>query len=80
MLEEVRRHTARDGTVVTVMLPEVVVSHRWEQVLHCQSALLFKRLLLFEPGVVVTSVPFHLGEGARPPSGGRAPHSRSTAR
>jgi len=79
MLEEVRRYTARDGTVVTVVLPEVVVSHWWEQVLHTQSALFFKRLLLFEPGVVVTSVPFHLGEGARPPSGGRAPHSRSAA-
>jgi amino acid transporter len=64
MLEEVRRHTSRDGTVVTVVLPEVVVSHWWEQVLHSQSALFFKRLLLFEPGVVVTSVPFHVSQVA----------------
>ena len=28
--------------------------------LHNQTALFFKRVLLFEPGVVVTSVPFHL--------------------
>jgi hypothetical protein len=60
MLEEVRRHTGRAGTVVTVILPELVVAHWWEQPLHSQSALFFKRLLLFEPGVVVTSVPFHL--------------------
>jgi amino acid transporter len=62
MLEEVRRHTTRDGTIVTVVLPELVVAHWWEQVLHGQSALFFKRLLLFEPGVVVTSVPFHVSE------------------
>ena len=62
MLEEVRRHTAREGTIVTVVLPELVVAHWWEQLLHGQSALFFKRLLLFEPAVVVTSVPFHVSE------------------
>jgi amino acid transporter len=62
MLEEVRRHTGKEGTVVTVVLPELVVAHWWEQLLHSQSALFFKRLLLFEPGVVVTSVPLHLAE------------------
>jgi amino acid transporter len=65
MLEEVRRYTERAGTIVTVVLPELVVAHWWEQPLHSQSALFFKRLLLFEPGVVVTSVPLHLAEVAR---------------
>jgi amino acid transporter len=60
MLDEVRRHTSRPGTVVTVVLPELVVAHWWEHLLHNQSSLFFKRLLLFEPGVVVTSVPLHL--------------------
>jgi hypothetical protein len=64
MLDEVRRHTAKEGTIVSVVLPEVVVSHWWEQLLHSQSALFFKRLLLFEPGVVVVSVPLHVGGGA----------------
>jgi hypothetical protein len=52
-----------------------VVSHWWEQALHSQSALFFKRLLLFEPGVVVVSVPLHVGEAAEAPGrdGGRAP-------
>ena len=56
---------------MSVVLPEVVVSHWWEQVLHSQSALFFKRLLLFEPGVVVVSVPFHVrgGDGADEPWG-----------
>ena len=60
MLEEVRRYTSRPGTVVTVVLPELVVAHWWEHLLHNQSSLYFKRLLLFEPNVVVTSVPLHL--------------------
>jgi hypothetical protein len=64
MLEEVRRHTERVGTVVTVVLPELVVARWWEHVLHNQSALFFKRLLLFEPDVVVTSVPLHLSREA----------------
>jgi amino acid transporter len=62
MLDEVRRHTAREGTVVTVILPELVVGRWWEHLLHNQTALFLKRLLLFEPSVVVTSVPFHLAQ------------------
>jgi amino acid transporter len=61
MVDEIRRHTSHAGTVVTVILPELVVRRWWEHLLHNQSALFMKRLLLFEPNVVVTSVPFHLG-------------------
>jgi amino acid transporter len=64
MLDEVRRYTSREGTVVTVVLPELVVRRWWEHVLHNQTALFLKRLLLFEPSVVVTSVPFHLAKEA----------------
>jgi amino acid transporter len=60
MLAEVRRAAEPPGTVVTVVLPELVVAHWWEHLLHNQTSLFFKRLLLFEPGVVVTSVPTHL--------------------
>jgi amino acid transporter len=60
LLEEVRKYTERGDAVVTVVLPELVPRHWWESALHNQTALFFKRLLLFEPGVVVTSVPFHL--------------------
>jgi amino acid transporter len=61
MLDEVRGHTSQPGSIVTVVLPELVVARWWQHLLHNQTALFFKRLLLFEPGVVVTSVPFHLG-------------------
>jgi amino acid transporter len=60
MLDEVRRFTSQKGTVVTVVLPELVVRRWWEHLLHNQTALFLKRLMLFEPGVVVTSVPFHV--------------------
>ena len=60
LLEEIRAHTSRGDTIVTVVLPELVPRHWWESLLHNQTALFFKRALLFEPGVVVTSVPFHL--------------------
>jgi len=41
-------------------VPEYVVGHWWEHVLHNQSALRLKTRLLFQPGVMVTSVPFRL--------------------
>jgi amino acid transporter len=61
LLEEVRRYTGRGDAVVTVVLPELVVRSWWEQLLHNQVGLYIKRTLLFEPNVVVASVPYHLG-------------------
>lgn len=60
LLTEIRKHTERGDTVVTVVLPEFIPKHWWENLLHNQTAFYIKRLLLFEPRVVVTSVPFHL--------------------
>ena len=45
---------------VTVVLPEFVLDHWWEQVLHNQSALLLRARLRARPNTIVTSVPFHL--------------------
>jgi amino acid transporter len=53
-----RRNKPRD--VVTIFLPEYVLGRWWEQLLHNQSALRLKARLLFEPGVMVTSVPWQL--------------------
>jgi hypothetical protein len=51
--------------VVTVFLPEYVVGHWWEHVLHNQSALRLKGRLLFMSGVMVTSVPWQLNSSER---------------
>jgi hypothetical protein len=53
-----RRESPRD--VVCVFIPEYVVGRWWEQLLHNQSALRLKGRLLFQPGVMVTSVPWQL--------------------
>jgi amino acid transporter len=60
MLAEIRNYTERGDTIVTVVLPEFIPRHWWENLLHNQTAFYFKRMLLFEPNVVVTDVPFHL--------------------
>jgi amino acid transporter len=53
-------HASTPDAVVTVIVPEFVVSKWWHQFLHNQTALAIKAALLFEPGVVLTSVPYHL--------------------
>jgi hypothetical protein len=62
-VKRIRRESPR--TVITVFIPEYVVGHWWEHVLHNQSALRLKGRLLFEPGVMVTSVPWQLSSSDR---------------
>jgi amino acid transporter len=57
-VKRIRLDSPRD--VVTVFIPEYVVGHWWEQLLHNQSALRLKGRLLYTPGVMVTSVPYQL--------------------
>ncbi len=57
-VSRLRRESPRD--VVTVYIPEYVLGHWWEQILHNQSALRLKARLLLLPGVVVASVPYQL--------------------
>ncbi|AOS62503.1 APC family permease [Actinoalloteichus hymeniacidonis] len=60
-----RIRTDNPRNVVTVFIPEYVVGHWWENLLHNQSALRLKGRLLFEPGVMVTSVPWQLASSQR---------------
>lgn len=57
-VKSIRRESPRD--LVVVYIPEYVVGHWWEHLLHNQSALRLKGRLLFTPGVVVASVPWQL--------------------
>ncbi len=75
------RGFAPDGrrVVVTAVLREFIVPHWYHRPLHNQTALLVKGALLFERGVVVTSVPYPLhgtvaAQDAAPPP--RRGHSR----
>ncbi|MEU0516682.1 APC family permease [Streptosporangium sp. NPDC006007] len=62
-VKSLRRRSPRD--VVTVYIPEYVVGRWWEHLLHNQSALRLKGRLLFQPGVMVTSVPWQLHSSDR---------------
>ncbi len=57
-VKNLRRESPRDA--VSVIIPEYVVGHWYEHLLHNQSALRLKGRLLFTPGVMVTSVPYQL--------------------
>lgn len=59
-VDALRESHPGDGLVV--MLPEFVPRHWWENTLHNQTALRLKASLLYRPGVVVASFPFHLSE------------------
>jgi amino acid transporter len=76
-----RRESPRD--IVTVYIPEYVLGHWWEQLLHNQSALRLKSRLLFQRGVVVASVPYQLKSASgRPPplpAASQAPLPRETS-
>jgi hypothetical protein len=62
-VKNLRRASPRD--VVCVYIPEYVVGRWWENLLHNQSSLRLKSRLLFEPGVMVTSVPWQLHSTSR---------------
>jgi len=59
LLEYLRQVTADPEAVAVVVMPELIVRGT-DRLLHNQRALYLKRLLLFEPQVILTSVPFQL--------------------
>ncbi len=52
-----------DNDIITVILPEFVLTKWWEQLLHNQSAFMLKARLLFRRNTVVISVPYHIDDG-----------------
>jgi amino acid transporter len=61
-VQRIRRQSPRD--LVVVFVPEYVVGHWWEHLLHNQSALRLRGRLHFTPGVMVASVPWQLNSSA----------------
>jgi amino acid transporter len=59
LLSYLRELTADPETVASVVMPELVFNGA-RKLLHNQRALYIKRLLLFEPRIVLSSVPYHL--------------------
>ena len=57
-MKAIRRDSPRE--LVVVFVPQYVVGHWWENVLHNQSALRLRARLQFQPGVMITTVPWQL--------------------
>jgi hypothetical protein len=57
-VKAIRRQSPRE--LVVVFVPQYVVGHWWENVLHNQSALRLRARLQFQPGVMITTVPWQL--------------------
>ena len=46
--------------MLTIVVPEFIPAHWWENLLHNQTALALRFALLFKPGVVVVEVPYQV--------------------
>ena len=75
---DLRTENPRD--VVSVYIPEFVVGHWWEQLLHNQTALLIRTRLHFMTGVMVTSVPYQLRSSGRAKAMARKASERQVRR
>lgn len=64
VLQYLKRARQGPRDVVCVYIPETVVGRSWQNLLHNQSSLRLKARLLFEPDVMVTSVPYQLHTAA----------------
>lgn len=66
LLEHVRdMRSENPREIVCVFIPELVVGHWWEQLLHNQTGLILRTRLFFMPGVMVASVPYRLASSER---------------
>jgi hypothetical protein len=61
------RRDAPAGTLIHIIIPEFVVPGYRSQLLHNQTAFAIKAALVFEPGVALSSVPWHLAEAEANP-------------
>jgi amino acid transporter len=61
IVDEIDRiHRVEPEYTITVVVPEFVPGSWWENILHNQTALRLKAILLRKPHVVVISIPYHL--------------------
>ncbi len=57
--------TAGASDLVTIVVPEIVPRSWWGHLLHNKTSLFIRTAFLFRPNVVVTAVPYRIGNAAR---------------
>ena len=50
----------KPGEMITIVVPQFVPAHWWENLLHNQTALMLRFVLLFKPGLVIVEVPYQV--------------------
>jgi amino acid transporter len=53
-------HAQRPDVTLTLVVPEIVVAHSWQRILHNRIAVRLRAALIAYDGIVITTVPFHL--------------------
>jgi len=54
------RAVQQANELLTIVVPQFVPAHWWENLLHNQTALMLRFALLFKPGVVIVEVPYQV--------------------
>jgi len=58
-IEEITSHR-QPNEIVTIVVPQFIPRHWWNNLLHTQTAALLRLALLFRPGIVITDVPYQV--------------------
>lgn len=53
------------GETITIVVPQFVPRHRWQNLLHMNTASLLRMLFLFKPDIVITDVPYQVSDPVR---------------
>lgn len=61
-IDTVEHKASESNYRVTVLIPQFIPKKSWHNILHNQSSLLIRAILLYRRDVIVTTVPFHLKE------------------
>jgi hypothetical protein len=77
LLEYIRKiaDLRQPNETLTIVVPQFVPRKVWHQLLHAQTAVLLRLALVNYSGIVITNVPYRLGEGRR----ARAPNASARA-
>jgi hypothetical protein len=67
LLEYIKKIAAlrQPNETLTIVVPQFVPRKWWHQLLHAQTAMLLRLALVNYSGIVITNVPYRLGNGGR---------------
>jgi hypothetical protein len=58
-IEEIN-NKRQPNEMITIVVPQFIPRHWWNNLLHTQTATMLRFALLFRPGIVITDVPYQV--------------------